>query len=377
MPRFLPAIVISGVMVLSAPFMGQIRAALQRTFPGEFVSIVGGSVALALGAALVVAFMSIREHRAIRFASIATALAVGVTYVVTTATGRAEVDIVERVHFIEYGVIAVLFYRAWRSIADPSVVILPLSWAVLVGILDEWLQWFIPVRVGEARDVVLNVVSIACGLLFGLAIDPPRGFSRRLRPGSLSRAGVTASGVLFVFAAFFSAVHLGHTVRADGVGDFKSHYTAEELDAHARDRAARWRANPPMALRRLSREDQYMDEGLWHARRRNDSWAAGDVARAWSENLILERFFAPVLDTGSYASPSGHRWSSDHRRNALAEVARAGTTPLPSDAEPYPIVDWSKPLFWLIAIVAALGVAGASSWLDRRCSRLDPFWQGG
>jgi hypothetical protein len=41
------AIVVSAAVVLSAPFVGQIRAALRAAFPGRFVAIVGGGVAIA------------------------------------------------------------------------------------------------------------------------------------------------------------------------------------------------------------------------------------------------------------------------------------------------------------------------------------------
>ena len=181
--------------------------------------------------------------------------------------------------------------------------------ALFVGTLDEWLQWFIPVRVGEARDVFLNLVAISCGLLFGAAIDPPPTFGRHLRPASVTGVCLMAAGVLLVFAAFVNAVHLGYAIRRRPHGVFKSHFTAEELAAHARERAERWRSDPPITLKRLSREDQFMDEGLWHVRRRNESWADGDVQRAWNENLILENVFhsrarhAFVRDAG--AEPMG------------------------------------------------------------------------
>ncbi len=81
---------------------------------------------------------------------------------------------VERVHFVEYGLVAFLFYRVLaRQAGDASIVVLPLLASFTVGTFDEWLQWFIPVRVGEAHDVFLNLAAIVCGLLFALALQPP------------------------------------------------------------------------------------------------------------------------------------------------------------------------------------------------------------
>ena len=82
-----------------------------------------------------------------------------------------------------------------------------------------------------------------------------------------------------------------------------------ELNALQADRAARWQTEPPIRLQRLSQEDQYLDEGLWHVRRRNSA----ELAEAWRENLILERFFAPVLD----------RRPTRRRRQPLAPEQRA------------------------------------------------------
>ena len=258
-------------------------------------------------------------------------------------------------HFIEYGLVALLFYRVWKTIGDASILLLPLLCALVVGTFDEWLQWFIPVRVGEARDVVLNVIAIGCGLLFAMALDPPPAFSARLRAGSLARVCFTTAGALLVFAAFFSAVHLGHVVQADGIGQFKSHYTAGDLDALSIDRVARWRTNPPVVLRRLSREDQYMDEGLWHVRRRNEGWAAEDFARAWGENLILENLCA-----GARHCPMPRRTATDGRQNiGRMREARGGRSAAPfvSAAEPQFDRDGPKMLFWLVVASAAAALA--------------------
>ena len=132
-----------------------------------------------------------------------------------TSTPYAEVNAVERVHFVEYGLIAFLFYRGveagGRSVDRDR---LPLLAAFTVGTFDEWLQWFIPVRVGEAHDVFLNLAAIVCGLLFALALQPPAAFSPRLAiASSWRRIGVAAAIVWLIFATFVSQVHLGHVDR--------------------------------------------------------------------------------------------------------------------------------------------------------------------
>jgi hypothetical protein len=81
---------------------------------------------------------------------------------------------------------------------------------------------------------------------------------------------------------------------------FWSHYDAAALAALSAERTVQWRADPPTHMRRLSHEDEYLSEGLWHVQERNRAWGAGDPFTAWRENLILERFYAPVLDTPTF-----------------------------------------------------------------------------
>ncbi len=343
--RLAVAALASAAVVASAPFMGQMRAVLRSAFPAQFVAIVGAAVAGAIALAMFAAVRSIRHRRVARYSAIAAAFILGLVYGAAFRTGIPEVDVVERVHFVEYGLLTFLFYRAWRSIGDPTIIILPLLAGVLVGSVEEWFQWFIPNRVGEARDVLLNLAAVACGLLFSFGVDPPESFSRRLHPGSATRIGVLAIIVVLTFAMFAHSVHLGYSVGHPDLGSFKSRYRDQELTSLSADRAARWRQSPPTVLRRLSREDQYMDEGLWHVQRRNEAWATGDHDSAWSENRILEEFFAPVLDAPSYVSATGHRWPSAQRAEAAARGANRAR-PYVSDAEPHPILTWSKPLFW-------------------------------
>jgi len=242
--------------------------------------------------------------------------------------------------------------------------------AFMVGTFDEWLQWFIPVRVGEAHDVFLNLASIACGLLFGLALQPPELCSWQPRTGTWRRIGVVAAIVWIVFALFVSQVHLGYENHVDGIGAFRSHYNVDQLIALQKDRRNRWDANPPRTLRRLSQEDQYLDEGLWHIRQRNRA----ESVEAWHENLILERFFAPVLDIPTYATPNPNRWPIEQRKN-MAESVQGGNASFFSAAEPYPIVTWPKSRYWTVVAVVAIallviaGLAGSTRALRTDRSR--------
>jgi len=358
--RFLVAVAASAAVILSAPFIRDIRDWIRAQFPGQFVTVVAGAVGVTIAAAVVVALIRIRDRRALRYGAIAAALVLGTAYAIWNAQGIPEVDAVERFHFVEYGLVTLLFYRAWRPLADGSVFILPVLAGLLVGTLEEWLQWFIPGRIGDMRDVFLNGAAIVSGLLFSIGVDPPERLSLRLRPGSLRRIGLAATLVTILLALFVHTVHLGFEIADREAGRFRSRYDAATLADIGRDRLAHWKREPPLRRpERLTREDQYMSEGLLHVQQRNRQWDAGNIPAAWCENLILEKFYIPVLDTPSYVSPTGHRWADAQRADAQQRFKAARST----SSEPYEsmadagegrhfIRTWSRVLFW--AAVALL-----------------------
>jgi hypothetical protein len=350
---FVLAVLVSIALVLSAPVIGYVRGWIRAQFPGQFVRVVGGAIAVIGLAFIGVALARIRSHRALRYAAIAVSIAGAVWYSLAEATGVPEVDVVQRFHFIEYGVITFLFYRAWRPLEDPASILLPFIAGLIVGTADEWLQWFIPNRVGEMADIFLNGAAIAAGLVFSLGALPPSSFSWSWHPGSLRRVGHMAGAFVLAFAAFFHTVHLGYDIRDDEIGTFKSRYPRASLESMVTSKAEEWRVHPfPLVLRRVSREDQYMTEGVTHVQKRNELLAANDAAGAWSENRILEKYYTPVLDTPSYISRTGHRWSAGQRADVQARTLPVHAE-FSSAANPYPIYAWPRAPFWLISIATA------------------------
>ncbi len=252
------------------------------------------------------------------------------------------------------GVLTGLFYRVWWDRADLSTLILPVLAGLQVGTADEAWQWFVPERVGEWRDIFINLGAIASGLLFSVAVAPPAALAWRLPGASRRGVGVAAAAVVLSLGAFLQGVHLGHVVSDADIGAFRSRYTGAELRALAVDRAKRWRRDPPpMTLRRFSREDQYLAEALWHVRARNDAWAT-DVTRAWHENRLLEAYFAPVLDVRSYLAPAGVRWPAEQRADAEERAGRQNPGGFVSHADPRGFVlVWPPAALWAGAAVLA------------------------
>ena len=140
-----------------------------------------------------------------------------------------------------------------------------------------------------------------------------------------------------------------------GVAVFWSRFTRDDLLRLQTQRRAAWATAPPVHVALWSREDQYLAEGLWHAQARNVAWTSADLFTAWRENLILERFFEPVLDRPSDGAPAGVRWSPDQRALAATQMQFDPAFYL-SHAAPPPIAEWPSWCLWLSvgAIVVAI-----------------------
>jgi hypothetical protein len=332
----------AAAIVLGAPYIGQVRSAIQAALPGQYRVVVAGVVAVLLAAAIGSAAVRIRERRRLRYGALGAALVLGAIYARAISTGNPDQDLVEQFHFVEFGLLTFLFRRVWASRRDATALVLAFCAAVLVGIVDEWVQWFIPSRVGELRDVLINAAAAVSGVLFAVGVEPPRSFALPAhRTRELAFAG---TAVVIAAASFVDAVHLGHRIDESGV-QFRSRWTAERL----RDVSS---ARPPGAAEQpggaFAREDHYLSEARWHVLRRNEAAGDGDLRTAWHENLILERFYAPVLQPGTV-------WPPEQRANTQA-VAASDSRPFVSDAEPYRILTMPRWQLWLAAagIVAAL-----------------------
>ena len=348
--RLIIALIASAAVVFSSPFVGELRSALLSAYPARFRFIVGAVIAAVV--VFAVAFAIARGVRR-RVLGLAAAIALGFLYSQLVATGNPNVDAVEHVHFVEYGLVAWLFYEAFRPLDDGRVLVWPLIAGVLTGIADEFLQWYVPLRVGEAHDIFLNAVAVMCGLGFAVSVDPPSRLAVPLHRREIRPVAYGVAAMILSFAAFFQVVHLGHRLFRPELGMFWSTYDEAGLLAAQADRAARWKTNPPAVLHRLSREDQYLSEGLWHVRERNRAWGVGDSFTAWRENMILETYFAPVLVTETYDTPTAPRWPPAQRAEAAAIV---GPDPgfYMSRAAPYPIYTWSRVTFWIsVAVIVA------------------------
>jgi VanZ family protein len=348
------------LIIGGSPLAGALREALLTRWPAGYVPALAACVIVA---ALTILMLSVRA--ALRPAvnapaqwsgskltaiALAFALALGVGYL--ERTGDPNVDVVEAFHFVEYSALTCLFAWALAPLVPGHAWVWAAAASVAVGAFDEWMQWFVPNRTGEIRDVGIDAVATVCGVLLATALEiggrPER--RRLVRPMAFA-----AAGTLLAVAVCFGVIHLGAMVEDAEAGRFDTRYNGPTLIALGRERASRWGRGPIAPQTLFAREDQYLAEALWNIRRRNKALDASDTVTAWREERILERYYAPILQVDTSGRPQGHALSPEQ----LAAIApgRAGAAAGASDASPIPIVTWSRGRFWAVVAGAIGGLA--------------------
>ncbi|HMP77214.1 MAG TPA: VanZ family protein [Kiritimatiellia bacterium] len=271
--------------------------------------------------------------------------------------GNAE----EAMHLLQYGVLSLLLHRAYsRRYADRGVYACAALLGAFLGIFDEVIQWAVPRRFFDFRDMVINVLAVLLiqgGLAAGLATRcrqiPASHRSARaawrlaalvllLLLGCLSntpdvwRPFYSYRPGLFVFDE--TMVEYGHRIVDPGVGTFKSRLTAEQLRSEDATRAE----EVAEVLRQLGRDDQYeaflqqysavRDPFLHELRvrlfRRDRYWNyaranrddpvkhANLISISFAEQRLLENWYPHTLRA------SGRDWPTDLRARAEAASHR-------------------------------------------------------
>ena len=85
---------------------------------------------------------------------------------------------VERIHFIEYAVLGLLISRA-VNVRTLHGIISTCCLIILIGVVDEIIQWFLPNRVGDMRDVSMNSFGGVSGLWLGRFLYWEQHFLKR------------------------------------------------------------------------------------------------------------------------------------------------------------------------------------------------------
>lgn len=355
-----PALALSMALLAAAPFWGVAVELLRRNFPQRLLLVLGVFFGLAL-LIVVVSAIATPGARLRRLGLIAVALLLAAVPAFGVERESATTVAVERIHLVLYTLITLLFYRGLKDRPSWGRWSVLGAWAAcaLVGLLDEGVQWLVPVRTGEIYDVGLNLYSALCGVLVSVALlgGPTPGWPA---PGR-RRVAVLLAFLILGVAGFFHIAHLGHPVEDAEVGSFQTLVPPSRFAEINRERRERWQREPPgPPFEPLALEDHFLSEAGWRIRHRNQRVEGGDLRSAWFENRILEIYFPAALDIPDRRGGVRHRWSPEQRRSIAAAVDRSQggyrSPVLPGRiyVEPRPVTLWGGALLGT-ALVLLLG----------------------
>ncbi|MDP6342456.1 MAG: VanZ family protein [Alphaproteobacteria bacterium] len=260
----------------------------------------------------------------------------------------------EAIHFLEYGPLGVLIFRALACrIRDYSIYVAAAIVGAMVGMLDETIQWLTPKRYFDARDIGLNLLAIAlvqlalaAGIRPKMIVGWPDGRGlRRLCLGAA--AGVAYLGLCYlntpdriawytqrfplldiVPAGSGIMVEYGHLHRDPDIGVFRSRFTVEELSRLDRRRASEvGRIVDQYRQIEKYREfllihgpgtDPFLHEARVHLFSRDSNLELAREAkdadvrrmrytRAYRENQIVEKYFGNILRSSGYPWPAASK----------------------------------------------------------------------
>ena len=310
----------------------------------------------------------------------------------------------EALHFVQYGLLSALAYRAFaEGGANRGTYLCAFLLTAILGSVDEVIQWLVPKRYFDFRDIAINVIAgglIQLGLVLGIA---PQAMKTRATEAS-ARTAWKLGLIWLVLLGFclnntqslwrpvlFPGPHLflfdeamteyGNKIKDPEIGTFYSRFTPGELRQEDEKRApeagrilaiegdkkdyasflARYSpiTDPFMHELRvhLYRRDRYLENALEPGNQK-ESVRLFNVA--YRENQILERWF------GNSLRASGKVWDAG-RLDAAA--ARLRPEPYQSPVSQNLITRFSQPQAlagWAGVLVVAL--AARSYDLKRRRS---------
>lgn len=338
-PR-IPAALWIGLIYASIPLVRSVREAITARWPAELIGIAVAAVVI--GATAVSVLPLRRRQSRLRFADLAWLggmAAIAVLWI-SRLTGQPE----EAVHFLEYGVLGVLIYRVLAErVTDPTVYGATILVGLLVGTVDEFIQWLVPGRFWDLRDILLNTGAVALVqiAMWRLVARTPT----RVGPSSIRLLCRLAAALVLALAVCFAATpqrlarlanhvplpqrlasgtdaicEYGYRHAVDDLTVFRSRMPLAALSESDNSRSAEVarQLDAARSFRGPSKiiispvDDPFAYEARVHvfARNRNLHRARkhepGTVdhrqlmTTAWRQNLILEGFFANTLKESSY-----------------------------------------------------------------------------
>ncbi|MBD3347417.1 MAG: hypothetical protein GF401_20365 [Chitinivibrionales bacterium] len=280
-----------GVIYATLSIVSEVRKFLaERYGPDIFDNIAWVFAAAGVGLFFYVLIAFRGRRRLITFAAL---IIIGIVYVWYLSTLHYAV---EKIHFIQYGLLGILFAHAiTRHVHNWVGIFMAVAAVYWAGLGDEAIQWALPGRVGEIRDSITNLFS---GLL-GSAVYFSLVKNKRIRlfiPPAHARFMIVTLGLTTVFTTLFLVtVHgFGAIIERGDPGRIYSSFSENrlaEINGYVPVSGREMRVYTNEALRHLHQREFYFYNEFMA---RNGSYYLM-YDRSFFENRVLETWYGRFL----------------------------------------------------------------------------------
>jgi len=265
--------------------------------------------------------------------------------------------IVEQVHFIEYGVLACFIIYALRvDWKNPGQYLNAMLLLTLVGVVDEFVQGNLTNRVGELRDVYLNILSGSLALLwFRFCLKPVEIHTDW---SAVFRFALPVAGLIILCIGIFNSriSEFGYYIKDPQIGRFYSRFPMDRLGEKLPNPEyfrtivlPRLYAEPySELLRSLKRTIE--GETLVHIFCRDKHLDRNEFYTAYRENQIIEKYYLP------YISGTASQWSEQKKSDVEQFCQGDFTQPYISPVSAHLITSFSETNQWIVIVLLELGI---------------------
>ena len=268
----------------------------------------------------------------------------------------------EAIHFLEYGLLGFFLFRALSfTIKDKTIYLTAILIGSLVGTFDEILQWLMPFRYWDLRDVGLNAFSV---VLFQVALwkgIQPNIISEKIKSKSVRLVSLLLATNLLLLGLCMSntpkrvirytrllpalsylqkeetMTEFRHKHPDLEIGAFYSRLSMDELEKTDRKRSSEYaqilkewmEKDYDKFLRDFSSSTHpFLHELRVHVFRRDKKYEEGCVTKdekkqrelffiAYKENLILEKYFTRTFQKSEY------EWSKERIKQTEDSIVKS------------------------------------------------------
>lgn len=392
----------TGAILMAIPYARAMQALVERSAGPRIYLAASFVLGLVCALALLVGIVRGPRGRIVRRVAGVILLGALSAWVLLTQLQTSA----EAIHFSEYGILGYLLFRAWRHhVGDPLIYPISILSLGLIAWLDEFLQWLMPGRFWDFRDIRLNAMAGIIVLLAVALVSPSPGVRGSVARRSVRWLCCLAWAMLLVLGLalsntparvdryanrlpFLGFLRNNESVMNEfgcrhvdpGIGTFYSRRSQADLIRIDNERGAevgelllrsRVLIHPSDFKRTFAiSADPFRYELFRHLIQRDHYAAAGgqyretDAARyrhhltvALRENQILEKYFSHALDA------AGCRW--DPVRRAQCSESADESLAYVSEVDHHLMTAATEWEMWLILLVSAGGVGWGYSRYGR------------